>query len=106
MLATEVDTDLITAAASTLVRENPLSNPLSKFEADLAVNVSSVYAAAQEAVAGFDSLPKEALKHFILTGNRTNIEPIPVLLTLTVGKSAGASLIWSSSLSYKNAGYQ
>jgi hypothetical protein len=65
-----------------MLPNNILSTPLSKFESDLAVNVSSVYAAAQEAVTGFDELPKETLKHFIYTGNRLNIEPMPMLLSM------------------------
>lgn len=98
--------DLVIAAAYTLTPQNILSSPLSKFETDLAINVSGVYAAAQEAVAGFDGLPKETVKQFIYTGNRTNIEPIPVLLSLSVGKGASSHLIWASSLAYKSAGYQ
>jgi len=95
------------AGASTFVPTNPLSVPLSAFEHDLAVNVTSVYAAAQEAVFGFDSLPKETLKSFIYTGNGLNVvTPMPVLLTLGVGKSAAAHLIQASSIAYKDAGYR
>jgi len=101
-----LETYVSLAAATTVVVENPLSNPLSKFEADLAVNVSSVYAAAQEAVAGFHGLAKESSKHFIFTGNRGNIEPIPSLLTLSVGKGAASHLVWTSSLAYKDTAYQ
>lgn len=48
--------------ANTVAQSNPLSIPISTFENDLAVNTISVYAAAQEAVAGFESLPKETPK--------------------------------------------
>jgi hypothetical protein len=70
------------------------------------VNTTSVYAAAQEAVAGFNTLPASTLKTFIFTGNRLNIEPMPILLNMGVGKNATAHLIWAASISYKNARYR
>lgn len=84
---------------------DPLSPPLSTFEKDLAVNVTSVYAAAQEAVAGFATLPASTAKSFIFTGNRLNIEPMPVLLNMGVGKNAAAHLIRGASMWYKDTGY-
>src|SRR4051794_26908201 len=94
----------MSAAASTIIPSNSLSGSLSIFEKDLSINVTSVYATAQEAVAGFDSLPADTLKTFIFTGNRLNIEPIPVLLNMGVGKNATAHLIHASSVAYKDAG--
>jgi hypothetical protein len=89
-----------------VIPSNPLSVSLSIFEKDLSVNFTSVYAAAQEAVAGFDTLQAGTLKTFIFTGNRLNIEPIPVLLNMGVGKNATAHLIHASSMYYKDAGYR
>jgi hypothetical protein len=67
------------------------------------VNTTSVYAAAKEAVAGFEKLPADATKTFIYTGNRLNLGPIPVLFDLGVGKAATAHMIqtWSMVLSQK-----
>ena len=100
---------MLTSAAGAFNSSSPdhaLSLPISTFEQDLAVNVTSVYAAAQAAVAGFDELPSGSLKTFIFTGNGLNTKPIPVLLTLGVGKTAAAHLIWAASLSYKPKGYK
>jgi hypothetical protein len=57
-------------------------------------------------VAGFDTLPKETLKTFIFTGNRLNIEPMPVLFNMGVGKTATAHLVQAASMAYKNDGYR
>jgi hypothetical protein len=62
------------------------SAPLSQFEADLAVITSSVYITIQEALSGFESLKNVSPKTFTFTGNRLNIEPIPVLLSMAAGK--------------------
>lgn len=82
------------------------SAPLPQFESDLALNVTSVFVAAQEAIAGFEELPKETPKSFIYTGNRLNIEPMPVLLSLGVGKSAGAHLMQAASMTYGAKGFK
>lgn len=66
----------------------PFSVPVSQFETELSVNTSSVYIAIQEALAGFESLPNGVTKSFIFTGNRLNIEPIPLLLSMGAGKTA------------------
>ena len=72
---------------------NPLSIPAAAFEKDINVNAVSAYVAAQEAVKGWEELGKEGgKKTFIFTGNCLNqkVLPMPVLLTLGVGKSASA----------------
>lgn len=75
--------------------DSPVSTPLKDLSSSLAVNFTSVYAAAQVAVAGFKSLPADVIKSFIYTGNRLNIEPMPTLFDLGVGKVASAHLIQS-----------
>ncbi|KAH8593675.1 hypothetical protein B0O99DRAFT_574935 [Bisporella sp. PMI_857] len=86
--------------------ENPVLLPISGLENDLAVNVTSFYAAAQEAVAGFDELPKETNKVFIFTGNKLNVQAFPVFLSFGAAKSASAHLINSLSIAYKQKEYK
>jgi NAD(P)-dependent dehydrogenase (short-subunit alcohol dehydrogenase family) len=57
-------------------------------QADMVVNVIGGYAALRESVAGFKSLPAEAPKAFIATGNVTPFQPLGMALTLGVGKAA------------------
>ena len=83
----------------------PFSAPLSQFEADLAVNTSSVYVAIQEALSGFESLKNDSPKTFIFTGNRLNIEPMPVLLSMGAGKTATAHLIQAAAMTFEDQGY-
>lgn len=63
--------------------------------ADLNTNTVSAYVAAQQAVSGWESLPKETKKTFIYTGNilNTTIMPVPMMMNLGVGKSASAHWI-------------
>ncbi|CAK7199208.1 hypothetical protein SEUCBS139899_001881 [Sporothrix eucalyptigena] len=65
--------------------------PLAGFAQSLAINTTSVYAAAQAATAGFKTLSTGGT--FIFTGNATNVTPIPALAGLSIGKSATAALI-------------
>ncbi|KAF2661991.1 hypothetical protein K491DRAFT_764624 [Lophiostoma macrostomum CBS 122681] len=69
-----------------------LSIPSERVTADLAVNTVSPYVAAQQAVKGWATLPKETKKTFIYTGNNlnNNVLPVPLMLDLGVGKSASA----------------
>lgn len=62
---------------------------------DLNVNTVSPYVAAQQAVLGWETLPKEIKKTFIYTGNIMNVSvvPMPMMLDLAMGKSASASWI-------------
>jgi len=95
------------AAAVTFAPKNQLAGDLATFEKNLAINTTSAFAAAQEAVAGFDTLSASTLKSFIYTGNGLNVvTPMPALLDLGVGKAATAHLIHAASLSYKDAGYR
>ncbi|KIW53723.1 hypothetical protein PV05_09269 [Exophiala xenobiotica] len=60
---------------------------------DLAINTTSAYAAAHEAMISFQALPSTVPKTFIYTGNILNEGPIPGSLTLGVGKIASAHMI-------------
>ncbi|CAK7213768.1 hypothetical protein SBRCBS47491_001917 [Sporothrix bragantina] len=68
-----------------------LTLSVADFAASLAINTTSVYSAAQEATAGFKTLPAGGT--FIYTGNATSQTPFPPLAGLSIGKSATAALI-------------
>lgn len=84
------------------------SIPAEKFAADLNINTVSAYAAAQEAVKGWESLPEGAKKVFIYTGNMQNkvVLPMPMMLNLGVGKSASAYWVGTADALYANRGYR
>lgn len=87
----------------------PLSVPLDGVVADLNVNVVSAFAAAQEAVKGWEKDGESGEKKtFIYTGNilNTTIMPVPMLVNLGVGKAASAFWIGVSDASYKAKGYR
>lgn len=97
------------AAAFTPPEGNDLfSIPVESLAANLNTNTVSVYAAAQEAVKGWESLSKDAKKVFIYTGNKQNTEIGPILLTVTlgIGKSASAYLIGAADTHYSKLGYR
>ncbi|KAF2143512.1 uncharacterized protein K452DRAFT_347419 [Aplosporella prunicola CBS 121167] len=85
--------------------DDPLSVSLLDFKADLAVNISSAYHAAQLATEGFKSLPPDVPKTFIYTGNGLDSSPQPMLLTLGVGKSAMAHTIECAATAYAGKGW-
>ena len=99
-------TCLASVAYTAKYSPDPLSFTVEDFASRLAVNTVNVYAAAKEAVAGFDTLPSESIKTFIYTGNRLNIEVMPELLDLGVGKAASAYLIESWAKTYTQKGYK
>jgi NAD(P)-dependent dehydrogenase (short-subunit alcohol dehydrogenase family) len=73
-------------------KESPFSISTNTFVSDLNVNTVSPYVAAQQAVQGWETLPKESKKTFIFTGNILNtvVLPPPGMMTLGTGKSASA----------------
>ncbi|KAF7519878.1 hypothetical protein G7054_g12962 [Neopestalotiopsis clavispora] len=66
------------------------------------------YVAAQEAVFGWETLPKEAKKTFIYTGNILNtvVLPFPMMVNLGMGKSASAYWIGTADGLYSNQGFR
>ena len=76
------------------------------FTRDLAVNTTSAFVAAQQAVLAFEQLPESASRTFIYTGNCTNVSPIVALMDLGVGKSATAHIIECAAEAYKDKGYK
>ncbi|EEU41501.1 uncharacterized protein NECHADRAFT_87650 [Fusarium vanettenii 77-13-4] len=89
-------------------KDSALSVPVETFVADLNVNTMSPYAAAQQAVAGWETLPKENKKTFIYTGNILNVSvfPVAMMLTLGVGKSASSYWIEAADILYKSRGFR
>ena len=89
-------------------KASPLSIPAEAFESNLTINSVSPYVAAQQAVARWESLPKDTKKTFIYTGNGLNamVLPVPVMLTLGVGKSAAAYWIGVADSAYRERGYR
>ena len=77
---------------------------------DLNVNTISPYVAAQQAVKGWETLPKESntKKTFIYTGNIQNVSivPVPLLFNAGMGKSASAYWIGHADGAYSARGYR
>jgi NAD(P)-dependent dehydrogenase (short-subunit alcohol dehydrogenase family) len=75
---------------------------------DLNVNTISPYVAAQQAVSGWETLPKETMKTFIYTGNIMNVSivPMPPMLDLGMGKSASAFWIGLADATYSARGFR
>jgi NAD(P)-dependent dehydrogenase (short-subunit alcohol dehydrogenase family) len=98
------------AAALTLPPDplSLLSLPKEAFVSDLNVNTVSSYVAAQQAVLGWESLPKDVKKTFIYTGNilNTAVAPVPIFLNLGVGKAASAFWVGSADGLYADKGFR
>lgn len=89
-------------------KDNLFSIPADAFMADMNVNTNSAYVAAQQAVIGWETLPKDVKKTFIYTGNRSNvvIPPMAMLLTLGVGKAASAAWVGLADTLFQARGYR
>jgi NAD(P)-dependent dehydrogenase (short-subunit alcohol dehydrogenase family) len=96
----------IAAALTANDPKNPFSISLEDFQRDLNVNTTSVFAAAKEAVAGFQQLPASASPTFIYTGNMLNTATIAPLMDLGVGKSASAHMIQLASEAFTDKGFK
>jgi NAD(P)-dependent dehydrogenase (short-subunit alcohol dehydrogenase family) len=90
------------------VEGSPLSIPAESFVSDLTLNTTSPYVAAQQALEGWATLPQDVTKAFIYTGNVLNVQilPVPLFLTLGVGKSASAYWIGTADAAYADKGYR
>lgn len=89
-------------------KDSALSIPAAKVTSDLNVNVVSAYVAAQEAIKGWATLPTQAKKLFIYTGNVQNeaVLPVPMMLNLGVGKAASAYWLGVADGAYAAHGYR
>ncbi|KAJ2985674.1 hypothetical protein NUW58_g5406 [Xylaria curta] len=88
--------------------DSALSIPVEAVTSDLNVNTVSPYLAAQQAVAGWETLPSDVKKTFIYTGNVLNvaIKPVPLLTNLGMGKAASAYWIGVADGTYSTRGYR
>ncbi|VUC24518.1 unnamed protein product [Clonostachys rosea] len=88
--------------------KSALSITSETFKSDLSINTISAYVAAQNAVAGWETLPAETKKSFIFTGNGLNTTVLPgaFMLNLGVGKSASAYWLGVADLNYADRGYR
>ncbi|KAI0911419.1 NAD(P)-binding protein [Ustulina deusta] len=89
-------------------KDAPLSIPVDSVTSDLNINTVSPYVAAQHAVAGWETLPADAKKAFIYTGNVLNLQviPLPVFTNLGMGKSASAFWLAVADAAYSARGYR
>ncbi|KAK2753262.1 hypothetical protein FQN54_007953 [Arachnomyces sp. PD_36] len=86
--------------------KDPFAVPHADFTRDLNVNTISAYAAAQQAILGFEKLPESASKTFIYTGNFLNTTILSPFMTLGVGKSASAHFIQYAAATYADRGFK
>jgi len=71
------------------------------------VNITSLYAAASEAVKGFESLSEDATKTFAFVGNKQSHGfVLPAMVSLGMGKAAAAYMIGSSAAEYSKKGFK
>ncbi|KAH8800226.1 hypothetical protein F5884DRAFT_847788 [Xylogone sp. PMI_703] len=75
-------------------QESPFPIPAEYVASDLKVNTISPHVAAQQAVKGWEKLPKETEKTCIYTGNIMNISIIPPPLMMYLGMGKSASAFW------------
>lgn len=90
------------------VEDNLFSNSPENLLSDFNVNVLSAYVAAQQAVLGWETLPKDIKKTFIYTGNimNTTIIPIAAAVNLGIGKSASSYWIGLADTLYQSKGFR
>lgn len=89
-------------------KDSVLSISAESVASDLNVNTISAYVAAQQAVKGWETLPKEMKKTFIYTGNVTNVSivPMPMMLDIGMGKSASAFWVGVADAMYSAKGFR
>lgn len=89
-------------------KDSILSIPAESVASDLNVNTVSPYVAAQQAVDGWETLPKETKKTFIYTGNIMNVSivPMPLMLDLGMGKSASAFWVGVADTTFSTKGFR
>jgi len=76
------------------VEDSVFSNSAESLVSDFNVNVLSAYVAAQQAVRGWETLPKDVKRTFIYTGNIMNTMIIPIAATVNLGIGKSASAYW------------
>lgn len=89
------------------VKDSIFSTSTESVGSDLNVNIISPYVAAQQAVSGWETLPKETKKTFIYIGNIMNVFIVlmPMMLTLGMGKSVSVFWIGLADVMYSARGF-
>ncbi|KAI8944395.1 NAD(P)-binding protein [Xylaria longipes] len=89
-------------------KDSVLSIAASSVASDLNVNTVSPYAAAQQALAAWESLPEGTKKTFIYTGNilNTAVLPVPMMQNLGIGKAASAYWVGLADTMYSAKGFR
>lgn len=89
-------------------QNNPFSVSIEALNSDNAVNNTSAYIAAREAVAGFETPSAETPKTFVYTGNLFvgKVLPLPLFASIGMSKSAASFWVGSASGFYKDKGYK
>ena len=84
------------------------SIPEDAFQKDVQIAIVSSFVAGREAVRGFDTLPADVPKSFILIGNIQDVInlQIPAITTLGVGKAGAAYWVGTAAASYAKKGYR
>ncbi|KAG4438110.1 hypothetical protein IFR05_006390 [Cadophora sp. M221] len=85
---------------------DPFAIPLAGFNRDMAINTTSAFVAAQQAVLGFAELPTTAARSFFFTGNILNLKVLPGFVSQGAAKSASAHIMASAAAAYKERGYK
>lgn len=85
--------------------EDPLcSLSLDEYHQSVAVNLTSAFVAAREAVAGFKELPASDAKTFIYSGNKLNVMSDPKTMPFGITKTAAARMVWDCCNVYRDQG--
>lgn len=84
------------AAARTVppVEDDMFSLAQESLVGDININTLGPFTAAQQAIDGWRELPEGTKKTFIYTGNKMNIQPVPVPASATLGMGKSASSFW------------
>lgn len=72
----------------------------------MAVNTTSVFAAAQQATLGFAELSHDLPRVFAYTGNILNVKSLPKFLESGAGKSASAHMMMAAAAEYREKGFK
>jgi NAD(P)-dependent dehydrogenase (short-subunit alcohol dehydrogenase family) len=91
------------AVTSGKTPETALDISTEEFQRHLAVNTTSAFVAAREALSGFKRLGHG---NFFYTGNFLVWNPIPKLLTLGLGKTASAHFIQIADEVWRGKGFR
>jgi NAD(P)-dependent dehydrogenase (short-subunit alcohol dehydrogenase family) len=89
-------------------KDSILSVPAYDILKDFQVNTVSPYIAANEAVKAWATLPEDLQKTFIYTGNASSVVilPIPMTLTLSLGKRASSYWVGAADGTFADKGYR